>query len=198
MPDPSASMPWMTAWIEIRQKLLDQAAGAPGGNEDPMRRLSGFGGDYVGIAADWWRVFGNQAASPAVAKPPADLESMRALFIDRYRQMFTPEFAWTVAVADPLRDGAAAMTRWHVATQRFGQQVAAIANDAFRRLSAALMTNDALLPPITSLRQLHELWIECGEAAYAAAAHGDEFTDVQAELLAAWVELRGEQRRARP
>ena len=30
-------------------------------------------------------------------------------------------------------------------------------------------------PPITTLRELHALWIDCGEAAYAAAAHREEF-----------------------
>jgi hypothetical protein len=39
------------------------------------------------------------------------------------------------------------------------------------------------------LRELHELWIECGEAAYAAAAHGEEFSAAQAELLAAMIEM---------
>ena len=41
-----------------------------------------------------------------------------------------------------------------------------------------------------NLRELHSLWIDCGEAAYAAAAHRDEFAAAQAELLAAFVELR--------
>ncbi|HEY5559710.1 MAG TPA: poly(R)-hydroxyalkanoic acid synthase subunit PhaE [Steroidobacteraceae bacterium] len=185
MPDAGDSLPWMPAWVEVQRKLLDQAAKAPGG-------------DYVGIAADWWRLFGTQASSAATATLPADLESLRTLFIDRYRQLFTPEIALDPAAQDPMQSGAAVMMRWQAATRRIGQQIAAIANDAFRRLSAALATNDAALPPITSLRELHELWIECGEAAYAAAAHGDEFADAQAELLSAWVELRADQRPRRP
>jgi hypothetical protein len=42
---------------------------------------------------------------------------------------------------------------------------------------------------VTTLRELHALWIDCGEAAWAAAAHGEEFAEAQAELLAAHVEL---------
>ncbi len=45
-------------------------------------------------------------------------------------------------------------------------------------------------PPITSLRELQALWIECGEAAYAEAARREEFASAQAELLMALVELR--------
>jgi polyhydroxyalkanoate synthesis regulator phasin len=47
---------------------------------------------------------------------------------------------------------------------------------------------------VTSLRQLHDLWVECGEQAYAAAAHRDDFAAAQAELLAAAIEWRFEQR----
>lgn len=170
MPDPSDSMPWLSAWIEAERKLLGQSAMTPAG-------------DYVGLAGDWWRMFG-----AATAQPAPDLESLRAPLIDRYRQLFTPAFAVTPVAPDPLRDGAATI-RWQAATRRFGEQVAAVAGDAFRRLALALASDDLTLPPITSLRELHELWIECGEAAYAAAAHGDEFAEAQGELLAAWVEL---------
>lgn len=188
MPDSSDEMPWMTAWIGVQRNLLEQAARAAGGNDDAMRRLSGFGGDYLGIAADWLRS----------AATPADLESMQALFIDRYRQLFTPEMTRGLAGLVPSQGSAAATMRWQSAAQRIGELVTAIAGDAFRRLSAALQSNDVTLPPIASVRGLHELWIECGEAAYAAAASREEFADAQVELLAAWVELQGERRRARP
>lgn len=192
-------MPWMSAWIETQRKLLEQATGTGGEADEALRRLSGFGGDYVGVAGAWWRLFANAAAAPAVAQilTPADLEPLRALFLERYRQLFTPEFALAAALRDPLPEGAAETMRWQAANQRFGQQLAAIAGDAFQRLAAALAADDATRPPITSLRELHELWIECGEAAYAAGAHGDAFADAQAELLAALVELRGLQLRAR-
>lgn len=185
MTDSRDSLPWVTAWTEVQRRLLGQAAGAPGG-------------DCVGVAADWWRLFGTQAAGAVTASSPADLESLRALFIDHYRQWFTPEIALGPAARDPMHDGVAATMRWQAATRRFGQLTMEIAGDAFRRLSAALVNDDVALPPITSLRELHELWIECGEAAYAAAAHGDEFADALAELLAAWVELCAERRRACP
>ena len=70
------------------------------------------------------------------------------------------------------------------------EQATAIAIDACERLGASLSATGSAAPPITSLRDLHALWIECGEAAYAAAAHREEFAAAQAELLMALVELR--------
>ena len=85
-------------------------------------------------------------------------------------------------------DGAA-WQRLQQAAERYARLALAIASDAGRRLVAALSAGDAAAPPVTSVRELHALWIECGEAAWAAAAHGEEFAAAQAELLAAQVEL---------
>lgn len=144
-----------------------------------------------------WIDLQRQWVEAAARVPGASNDAMRAIFADRYRQLFTPEFARSAPVPDPLRASAAAMTRWQAATHRFGLQIAAIAADASQRLAAQLLSDEAGLPPVTSLRQLHTLWIECGEAAYAAAAHGDEFAEAQAELLGAWVELQAASRGAR-
>jgi hypothetical protein len=65
-----------------------------------------------------------------------------------------------------------------------------IAADAFERLSAALTSSDPEAAPITSVRALHELWIDCGEAAYAAVARTPAYAEAQSELLAAIVEWR--------
>lgn len=143
-----------------------------------------------------WIDLQRQWVEAAAQVPGASHDALRAIFADRYRQWFTPEFARCAPVPDPLPASAAAMTRWQAAAQRLGLQVVAIANDAAQRLAVLLLSNDAGLPPVTSLRQLHTLWIECGEAAYAAAAHGDEFVESQAELLGAWVELQAASRGA--
>ena len=142
-----------------------------------------FGSDYAGIAADFWRKLepGN-----------GDFDGLRASLTARYQRLFTPPVAPAVAAADPLASSAA-FVRYQRALKRFGRQTEAIALDAFRRLSASIGATDPAAPPITSLRELHELWIECGEAAYSNAAHSNEYAEAQAELLASLVELRREQ-----
>jgi hypothetical protein len=73
---------------------------------------------------------------------------------------------------------------------RFGQLLNEIALDAAHRLGAALADEGPGVAPITTLRELHALWIACGEAAWSAAAHREEFAAAQAELLASLIARR--------
>jgi hypothetical protein len=164
----------MAAWQQAERQLREQASTAAPAGMDAMRKLLDYGGDYAGFAREAWRLF-----EPGRA-PGEEI-------IDQYRRLFMPAAAF--AVPGPDASAPAAALRWQAATQRLSQQVAAIAADASRRLAAALDDDGPDAPPITSLRQLHDLWVECGEAAYAEAAHGEAFAAAQAEWLAAAVEL---------
>lgn len=200
MPDPTDPIPWMRAWQDALGQMGALASGQPEYHQSTQQRLKAFGGDYVGLAGDWWRMTGVQGTAAGGFRPPspADLEYMRADLTARYQQMFMPAFAQAAAGLPPQPGIATALGRWQAALQRASQLGAEIAQDAFQRFSAALASTDAALPPITRLRELHELWIDCGEAAYAVAAHRAEFADAQAELLAAFVELDGCRQRPAP
>jgi hypothetical protein len=124
----------------------------------------------------------------ALQRGPANPDAFRNPLIERYRQLFIPP-GLAAAGGGPANAGAAFL-RYQQAMQAFTAQVSAIAMNAGERLAAALARSEPEAPPITTLRELHALWVDCGEAAYAAAAHRDEFAEAQAELLAAFVELR--------
>ena len=94
--------------------------------------------------------------------------------------------------------GTAGTLRLQRATQAFVQLAAGAAADAAARFQAALASTDPALPKITTLRALHALWIDCGEAAHAAAAHSPAWAQAQAELLNALVQLRAESAGAAP
>jgi hypothetical protein len=143
-----------------------------------QRTLSGYAREYAGLFA----LFGSQ---PPARQP--DLASLRGPMLEHYRYLLAPPVL-PLAGAQALQ-GAAVLARWQQAADRFARLAGAIARDASERLMAALAENGPGAPPITTLRELHELWIECGEAAYAAAAHGEEFSAAQAELLAAMIEM---------
>jgi len=129
---------------------------------------------------------GTAFAVPAPGRSPQGQAAPDAAY-EAYRRLFAP--SPPAAFAGTAQAGAA-WHRWQRAAERLGRLTGFIALDASRRLQAALAQSGPKAPPITSLRELHALWVECGEAAYAEAAHGEEFADAQAEWLAAMVELR--------
>ncbi len=109
-------------------------------------------------------------------------------FADQYRQLFAmPGLHFTAprdAAPGPL------LVRYQQAAERFARLLNEAAIDAARRLGIALADTGPGVAPITSLRELHALWIDCGEAAWSAVAHREEFAAAQAELFAALVALR--------
>lgn len=178
-PDP----PWLQAWQEAQREFARLAAAGTATANDPLaaaqRRLSDYAAGYAGLAAATY------AATPPA---PATLAAMSAPLVAQYQKLFTPP---GLEPALPEGEaGGAAWLRMQQAQERYARIALAIASDAGRRLIAALSASGPSAPPITSLRELHALWIECGEAAWAAAAHREDFAEAQAELLAAHVELR--------
>ena len=144
-----------------------------------QRTLTDFAQGYAGIAAALW--------GPSRSGQP-DLGVLRAALVEPYRRLFTPVVLGGAVGA--VAGATEAFQRWQRAAQVFAGEATAIAIDASRRLAAALEKSGPDAPPVTTLGELHALWIECGEAAYAEAAHGESFATAQAELLTALVELR--------
>lgn len=153
--------------------------------QEAIGRLADYGRDFAGIAEDCCQYVARAGAA-------GGFEALRAPFTERYRRLFTPEGAWTAGARTGAGDASPAYLRWQRASRELGEQAALIAADAFQRLSAALTSSDPEAAPITSVRALHELWIECGEGAYAAVARTPAYAQAQSELLAAIVEWRAE------
>lgn len=153
--------------------------------QEAIRRLTNYGRDFVGVAEDCCRHFAEASAA-------GGFEALRAPFIERYRRLFAPEGGWTAGATAGAGGASQAYLRWQRASRELGEQVAWIAADAFERFCGALSSSDPESAPITSVRALHELWIDCGEAAYAAVARTPSYADAQSELLAAIVEWRAE------
>jgi hypothetical protein len=153
--------------------------------QEAIGRLADYCRDFAGIAEDCCQYFARVGAAGGI-------EALRTPFTERYRRLFTPESAWTASATTGARGASPACLRWQQASREMGEQAALIAADAFQRLSAALTSSDPEDAPITSVRALHELWIECGEAAYAAVARTPAYAQAQSELLAAIVDWRAE------
>ncbi len=137
--------------------------------------------DWLTARARDWQALLQSAAQPG---------SNAAPIIERYRQLFLPQLHPTAPMAVPGAAASVAWQRWQRATISLGALATAIGTDAYARFSAALASTDPATAPITTLAELHDLWIDCGEAAYAQVAHSRQFAAAQAELLSALVELR--------
>jgi class III poly(R)-hydroxyalkanoic acid synthase PhaE subunit len=124
------------------------------------------------------------------------LDQLRDSLKERFARLYMPALAPLQGQPKASERLMETTLRWQRATARLGELQAAVAADAILRLTTSLSGPDAAGPPITTLRELHALWVDCGERAYAAIAHGDEYAAAQAELLMAMVEMRFEQRRA--
>ena len=179
---PAPNQPWIQAWLDAQRELArlagsDSAADAAA--SAAQQRLAAFAADYAGLAA---------AAFAARQPGGLSLEAFSAPLVERYQRLFMPP--GLLPVHPEAGQASAAWSRMQQASQRYAQIALAIATDAGRRLVAALSVSSASAAPITTLRELHLLWVDCGEAAWAAAVHGEDFAEAQAELLAALVELR--------
>ena len=146
--------------------------GAPGG--------AGFSGaDLAGRLLDLSHVQAMLATNPAVAS---------SVWVALYQRWLTPAFTTDAGLGGNM----AAAARFETARQRFSEIAAAVAIDASGRFAAALGNPQPDALPITTLRELFDLAVECGDAAWTVAAHREDFGAAIAELLAALGSLRRE------
>lgn len=129
----------------------------------------------------------NALARTAIAMDPGAGAAVES-FARQYRQLFALPAFPTAGTNSPAPD--ATWRRYQQAAERVGKLLNEAATDAGRRLGTALAADGPDAAPMTSLRDLQALWIDCGEAAWSAAAHREEFAEAQAQLLAAWIALR--------
>lgn len=164
---------------------------------EALRRIREFGDDYLGITRQLWRLIESQsrAAPGESAALQEGLAQLHDAMKEKFERMYVPVVNPLHAQQQATERLMTSSLRWQRASARMSQLLSTAATAAVGNLAAALGGPAATGPPVTSLRQLHELWVECGERAYAGAAHSEEFAAAQAELLSAMVEMRFEQQR---
>ena len=186
MPDP---------WIEAQQEFARQAAD---GGAEAIRRIREFSDDYLGITRELWKLVESHASGEPGASSRAlekGLDQLSNALKEKFERLYVPAFGPLHAQQQATERLMATTLRWQRAVTRVSELLSTVATDAVEKLIAALADPGASGPPVTSLRQLHNLWVDCGERAFAVTAHSEDFAAAQAELLMAMVEMRFEQRR---
>jgi class III poly(R)-hydroxyalkanoic acid synthase PhaE subunit len=183
-------------WTEALQAFTDQAMDAGGA---AVGRIHQFGEAYLSTTRELWRLVESHALNGPGASwqaPAENLGQLRNGLKEMLERLHAPVFGPLLAQHQQAADHVVQTTqRWQRAATQMNELLAAIAADAIDKLIAALAAPAQPGIAVTSLRQLHDLWIECGERAYATAAHSEDFAAAQRELLEATVEMRFEQRR---
>lgn len=181
--------------------------GLPESSRDVAVRMLEFGESYLGVTRQAWKALeAAQGASVAQADLARQLESLKSQFAQGFAQAF-PGMAGSTAgpgaipALGPNRERQQSAERLAQASLRYQQALSAftallgrVSGGAVDRLAQRLAADGGARRP-DSLRAVYDLWIDCGEQAYAAAAHTPEFARAQADLNDALLDLRREHQR---
>lgn len=180
-----AGSDWASAWVEQQRDLLHKSVAAQeeeagGEAAEPADRKAGAAGpaDACGDLLKQWRGAWSNAQGVRPSGPFSDL-------LER------------IPAIGPLRE--------HTETWREVAEAQARCDRLQQDLRAILfrVQHDALdlvqqrvrEEPVQQLRDLHKLWVECGEEVYAKVAHGETYCRLQAEFGNAMVRLRAGQQK---
>lgn len=116
-----------------------------------------------------------------------------------------PQFADLLAqtpAIGPLREHtetwravAAAQADYQKLEREFRAVLMGVQSDALDLVQERLRERDAGAQSIKDARELHRLWVECGERVFAKVAHSDAYCKLQAELGNALTRLRAQQQK---
>jgi polyhydroxyalkanoate synthesis regulator phasin len=181
-------------YLGVAQEFWKLLQAMPAGGADPKRlqgelealqskfadgfaKLYGSGPLGAELLAAWQKMAG---AGGMPAAQPFSWPGMPALGPTRERQEAME------------RLGRAAL-RYQQALANFSQLLVRVSGEAVERLARRVAKRAESSEPIGSFRAVYDLWVDSGEEAFAAAAHGPEFARAQSELNDALMELKSEQ-----
>lgn len=170
---------WAQAWIDEQREKLKQAqaggqtagsqegaAGTESGNPDLSLLMQQLGDDWRKLYERFVR-----AGLPSKGVP----------------------LGWGREYEQAWRDLLAAQAEYRKLEAEVLAKMMAVHTDALDRLERLIKTRSQENRPLANMRELYDLWVECGEHAYAGMAHSEEYCRLQAELANAAVRVRAKQ-----
>lgn len=170
---------WAQAWIDEQREKLKQAqaggqtagsqegaAGTESGNPDLSLLMQQLGDDWRKLYERFVR-----AGLPSKGVP----------------------LGWGREYEQAWRDLLAAQAEYRKLEAEVLAKMMAVHTDALDRLERLIKTRSQENRPLANMRELYDLWVECGEQAYAGMAHSEGYCRLQAELANAAVRVRAKQ-----
>jgi hypothetical protein len=175
---------WVRDWIQQQRELLERAArGATADETTGTGATAGTAADpWIDLAATWHRVWaGVQSLGSAATQGFAQaLQQLPAVGLAREQML-----AW--------REVAAAQAACQKLEADLRVVLVRVQGDALGLLEQRVRERAGAGQQVASLRELYDLWIECGERAFAQVAHSEAYCKLQAELGNAVTQLRARQ-----
>lgn len=178
---------WTAAWIEqqreaLRKSVDDANQRVEGGEK--ARAETGPATSFDALLASWRGAWsGAAAAEPAPAGAFSELlERMPA--IGPWREH-----------AEVWRDVMAAQAESQKLERELRAVLSRVQSDALDLVQERVRERSSGDAAVRQLRDLHKLWVECGEAVYAKVAHSDAYCKLQAEFTNATLRLRAGQQK---
>lgn len=185
----STGTEWAADWVERQREALRQAAAA---EADSGHKVEG------------------DAATASGASPKSFEELLKtwrdawsdAAGMQRAASTHFTELLAKAPAIGPLREHAetwravaAAQAECRKLEQELRVVMMGVQNDALDLVQKRLRERQAGAQPIKDFRELHKLWVDCGERVFAEVAHSDSYCKLQAELGNAMTRLRAQQQK---
>lgn len=201
----ASSDSWLREWIDAQRRLIGRWQATP--PSEPAALAKEWDG--------WWRGVGERVNEPVRDAVDKLREAGNAYFAglsqfaahaktDGAAGPFASAAHWwakvpAIGIARESIALARAVTETQAECERLGgelnQVFAGIQRDALDLLERRVSERLHASKPIGSYRELHDLWVECGEEIYARVARSDSFSTLQAKFGNAAMRLRAAEQR---
>lgn len=184
---PNPDSDWIRGWIEQQREQLQRAAtdSAPGAWQLPGQ-VRDLGLRWLGVGEEmlnaWHAVWtGAKSAGEGATERFSDLLGR------------APPLGLAREQTEAWRELTNAQKECQKLEQELRVVLMRVQTDALAMLEERVRERQRENKPISSYRELYDLWVECGERVYSPVAHSDAYSKLQAQLTNATMRLRARQ-----
>ena len=180
-------------WQQALQQSIAQAGtpfSLPGGNHDPW---SGFATLWGLPVSNWQRMATSFSPFPGEmekALRPDHLPPHDVLTRAMQQYLSLPALGYTREWQDQQQEWLDLFMEYSRALQAFGGLLGKVVQRALELFGRRMAEKSAANEPFENLRDIYNLWIDCGEEAYAETVATAEFPQLQADLVNALMRVK--------